>query len=414
MILLILLFGLAWAASAQDSYIIQNAKIYTVSGPVIERGDVVIQQGIIAAVGPGLAVPAGAQRIDGRGLSVYPGLFDAHTILGMTEPTREMEMGALAPELLIFSSFRTSSARIPVARVNGVTHILSRPRITGIIPGQGAIMNLAGWTPEQMEIRRRGALILDYPSLGSLEFSADERYEIPSFSVARAQYEKRVGELKKLLAAARQYMKAPSAVPDLRLEALVPALRGELPVLITAGTRVDIRNAVEFARQENLNYILVGAVEAWKVVDFLKQNNVRVILGPSQTMPLGEDDPADAVYRTAALLHARGVPFAIATVGASGATYAETHYLPYQAGLAVAYGLPYEAGLRSITLTPAEFLGIADKVGSIEKGKKANLAVADGDILECTTRIKHLFINGKPAPLETVFAREYEKYAHRP
>ena len=404
---------------ADGTYALRDAKIVTVSGPIIERGTVVIRDGLIVDVGTKVSIPRGAQVINARGLTVYPGLFDANTRIGLTEISRVTEtndyseMGEYMPHLLAFTAVHVESEHIPVARVNGITHVLTRP-VGGTIPGQGAIISLEGWTPDEMEIRRHGAMLLDFPSVLSVRFSRRRYSEI------KKEHEEKIRQLKELFAKARHYMQArirfkPEEIsasrffPDKQLEALIPVLKGEQPVLIEANSHVDIKNAVKFAQEEKLNYILLGASDAWKVADFLRENKARVILGPRQSLPGREDDPIDIIYRTPAILHQHGVPFAIAT-GDS----AKVRNLQYEAGNAVAYGLPYQAALRSITLTPAEFLGVAQVVGSIEKGKKANLVVAQGDILEYQTPIRHLFINGKPVSLETKHTRLYHQYLNRP
>lgn len=416
--------SLAWS---QGTYVIRNAKIITVSGPTLADGSVVVKDGRILDVGTRVLVPAGAKVIDARGLTVYPGLFDSDTRVGLTEigAVRETsdysELGEYMPHLLAFNAIHVESEHIPVARANGITHVLSRPD-AGTIPGQAAVVSLGGWSPYEMEIKRNGAMVLEFPSLlqAGGGFSGGFSRVRRGYAEIKKEYEQKIRELKDLLAKARHYMRALEKVnpeensvsvfyPNKQLGALVPVVKGEQPVLIQANSHVDIKNAVNFAKEEKLNFVLLGASDAWRVADFLKENNVRVILGPRQALPPREDDPIDIIYRTPAILHEKGVSFALAT-GDS----ADSRTLPYEVGNAVAYGLPYETALRSITLTPAEFLGVADQVGSVEKGKKANLVVATGDILEYQTEIKHLFINGQPVSLETKHTRLYDKYRKRP
>jgi imidazolonepropionase-like amidohydrolase len=170
---------------------------------------------------------------------------------------------------------------------------------------------------------------------------------------------------------------------------------------------VDMRNAVEFAKAEHLDFFVGGPEDTWKIVPFLKAQGARVVLQPSQNVPGGDDDPVDAVYRTAAILHEAGVPFAFGSVGGVGL---DARSLPAQAGYAVAYGLPWDAALRALTITPAMFYGIADRYGTIERGKRANIVVAQGDILDVTTLVRHVFIDGRPVTLETVDSIEFERY----
>jgi len=407
---------LAAPAAAEDAYLIRDARIVTVSGPVIEKGSVLIADGLIRDVGAEVAAPPGAVVVDARGLTVYPGLFDASSLIGM-QGARESTMGELTPHLRAWSSFHMEDDLVETARVNGVTEVLSRPgrggaggRLRrGLIPGQAAVMSLSGWTQDQMAIDRAAAVVLNFPSVGNLQYTDDERFAVVPFSATKKQIDKSLLELKRFLAEARGYMSGHS-LPDLRLEAMIPVLKGEMPVLIDVDNEVDIRSAVEFAKAERLRFILSGAEEAWKVADYLKANGARVILAGTYTVPAGEDDPVDALHRSPAILHEKGIPFAMGAMGAGGY---DSRHLRYQAGTAVAYGLPWEAALRSVTLAPAELLGVADKVGSIDKGKKANLVVADGDLLECRTKITHLFINGKPVGLETRDTRLWETYRER-
>jgi imidazolonepropionase-like amidohydrolase len=414
---LLALLWLGGAAQAENAYVIRDARIVTVSGPVIERGSVLVADGLIRDVGATVAAPPGAVIIDARGQTVYPGLFDANSLIGM-EAARENTMGELTPHLRAWSSFHMEDELLETARANGVTEVLCRPGRAGaggrlrrgLLPGQAAVMSLGGWTQDQMAIDRAAAVVLNYPSVGNLQYTDDERFAVVPFSTTRKQMDESLAELKRFFAEARAYMNGHS-VPDLRLDAMIPVLKGEKPVLIDVDNEVDITNAVEFAKAERLSFILSGAAEAWKVADYLKANGARVILSGTYTTPAGEDDPVDALHRSPALLHQKGIPFAMSVMGSAGY---DSRHLRYQAGTAVAYGLPYEAALRSVTLAPAELLGVADKLGSIDKGKKANLVVADGDILECRTKIVHVFVNGRPISLETRDTRLWETYRERP
>ena len=410
----LLLLGVA---SAQSRYAIRDAKIVTVSGNPIERGTVLIENGLVSAVGARVSIPRGTGIINGRNLSVYPGLFNSNTTIGLTEigsvpvTSDNREMGEFMPHLLAFSAFHIESAHIPVARVDGITHILSRPS-GGILPGQGALMHMDGWSHEELEISRRGALMLSLPALlgGG---GRRGRGGGGSYTQAKERFDEKITEIKELFARARYYGKSKqdglTTKMDRQLEALVPALNGEQVVLLEANSHVDIQEAVKFAQAEKLNFVILGGRDAWKITDFLRDNNVRLILGPTQALPASEDYHVSQVYRAPGALHAAGIRFAFATGGNSNA-----RTLPFEVGNAVAHGLPYDAALRSITLTPAEFFGVADELGSIEIGKIANLVVTDGDILEYQTKIHHIFIKGQPISLDSKHTLLYEKYKARP
>ncbi len=412
-----LLLASGWSFG-QGRYAIRNATIVTVSGDTIDRGTVVIEDGKITAVGANVRVPSRTQTIDGRGLTVYPGLFDSITRLGLTEVgatpvTNDYEeMGDYMPHLLAFSAFHVESEHIPVARVDGITHALSVPS-GGVIPGQATLMHLDGWSPEEMEIRRNGALVLDFPSLLPLRrsFFGSSSARRPQ-SELQKEFDEKVGKLEELFAKAHHYRTAKAAGPvafNKQYEALLPALAGEATVVISADSSVDVQEAVKFAEKHKLKYVIWGATDAWKIVDFLKEHDVRVILGPRQSLPPREDDPIDILYRTPAMLHENGVRFALATGDSSS-----VRTLPFEIGNSVPYGLPHAAAVRAITLTPAEFFEIGDQLGSIEAGKVANLVVTNGDILDHRSQILHVFIQGKPVEMKSRHTELYEKYISRP
>ena len=418
--LLAALFAAAFSLPAWgQSYAITNAHIHPVSGPDIERGTVLVVDGKIAQLGRRLRVPGGARRIDGRGKHVYPGLFNSDTNIGLTEigavavSNDSSEMGAYSPQLLAWTAIHVESEHIPVARVDGITHVVTRPS-GGTIAGQGAAVHLDGWTQEEMEIDRRAALYLNLPSLLSTRsspFGGRFGSRNRTYKTAKKEFDEKVVELKELFARVRHYAESRSedAVPNRRLEALMAAVKGEQPVVIPANSHADIKNAVEFAQGEGLNYLILGASDAWMITDFLKENDVRVILGPRQVLPNRNDDPIDIIYQTPRILQEKGVRFALATGGSANA-----RTLPFEVGNAVAHGLSAHDALRSITLTPAEFFGIDDRLGSIEEGKIANLLVTDGDIFEYQSKIHHVFIQGKDIPLDSKHSKLYEKYIARP
>lgn len=405
------LFPYAWA----ETFAIRNAKIHVVSGPAIERGTVVIQDGKIQAVGERVRIPSGAKRIDGRGLEVYPGMFNADTSLGLTEigqvpvTNDNIEMGDYTPQLMAWSAIHIESEHIPVARVEGITHAVTRPG-GGTIAGQGAVVHLDGWNQEEMEIDRSGAMYFSLPSLLSARaarFGGGGRFG-RSYKDAKKRFDERVKSLRELFARVRHYdqTRSQGRPVDRQLEALVPVAKGEMLAVFSANSHVDIKEAVNFAQSENLNFAILGASDAWMAADFLAENNVRVILGPRQSLPSRNDDPIYIIYETPRILQEKNVPFAIATGGAANA-----RNLPFEVGNSVAHGLSYEAALRSITLTPAEIFGVADQIGSIETGKLANLVVTDGDIFEYQTKIKHVFIRGNEISLDSKHTELYKKYS---
>jgi len=420
-----LAFGSQSAAqTGGDTTVIRNARIVTVTGPVIERGTVVIANGKIAAVGADVQAPANARVIDATGLSVYPGMIDAGGQIGLMEigsvagSVDVAEIGDNNANIHVDVALHPDSSHIAVTRVNGITTSLTTPR-GGLIAGQSALINLDGWVPRDMVLKSPLAMHINWP--GGFGQGSEFGFEgnRGATNEARREQEKSVENLKKILRDARAYGDAkdarardaslPKQDVDLKLEALIPVVRGTLPVIISANTERDIRSAIAFADEMKLKAIIAGGIEAYRVADQLKARNIPVIVGPVLRMPNREDDPYDAAFANAGLLAKAGVKIAFQTSDS-----AHSRDLPYNAGMAAAFGLPKDEALKAVTIYPAEIFGVADRLGSIEVGKVANLIVTDGDPLEIVTQIKHVFINGRQVPLTSRHTELYEKYKARP
>lgn len=415
--------------AAGATYAIVNSRIVTLAGPVIERGAVVMRDGRIAAVGADVTPPAGATVIDGTGLEVYPGFFDAVTQIGLTEigqvraTVDVAEQEPYSPQLVALTAVHPASEHIPVARADGITHAVVVPGLGGgpgganapVVGGQASAIALAGWTVEEMQIRRSVGMLVNWPArtTGGFDVQTFTPRSRP-FNEVKEEYDKRVAGLRDLVARARHYRQAvrgpgrDRVARDLALEALVPVLDGELPLLVVANEARAIRDAVEFATAEGLKMVLLGGDEAPEVKTLLAEKRIPVILGPSLTLPDEEDDPYDAPLARAGELHAAGVTVAMATFSS-----ANSRTLPFEVGNTVAHGLPREVALRAITRTPAEILGLGGELGTIEPGRLANLVVTTGDPLEMRTRVVHVFVNGRPVPLDNRHQRLYETYRAR-
>jgi imidazolonepropionase-like amidohydrolase len=409
---------------------ITHAKIFTLAGTPIEDGTLVIKDGRIAAVGATAEVPAGAQVIDGRGLQVYPGLFDAVTQMGLSEigavssSVDSSETGAYNPDVVAATAVFPSSEHIPVTRAAGITEVLAVPGSggfdfsgnRGVIAGQASAFHLAGWTMDDMQIKRSVAMVLNWPQIEmrTFDFSTFSRKEKP-YVDAKQEYDKQVNELTDLIDRARHYAQAaghggPSDFErDVKLESLAPVVRGQLPLLVFADRARDIRNAVEFCDQQKLKMILAGGEEAYKLKDLLRSKNIPVILRPVLTLPAEEDDAYDRLLTQPLELAQAGVKFAIGSFDNSFA-----RRLGQNAANAVAHGLSYDEGLKSVTLYPAQIFGLADQLGSLEIGKIADVIVTNGDPLELTTDVKYLFIKGQLTSTDNRHKRLYEKYLNRP
>jgi len=418
------------AQSAPAAYAITHAKIVTLAGAVIENGTLVVQNGRITSIGAAVEAPAGAQVIDGKGLQVYPGLFDPITQMGLREigavsaTVDSTETGSFNPDVVAAAAVLPSSEHIPVTRAAGITEVLAVPAsggfdsasANGVLGGQASAIHMAGWTINDMLLRKSVAMVLNWPEIQTrtFDFSTFSRKQKP-YAEAKEEYEKQVNELTDWLERARHYAVAlghggrSDYERDLKLEALVPVTRGELPVLVFADRARDIRKAVEFCDKEKLKMILAGGAEAYKVKDLLRSKSIPVILRPTLTEPLEEDDSYDRLLSQPAELASAGVKIAFGSFDNSFA-----RRLGQQAANAVAYGLPYEEALKAVTIYPAQILGLGDQIGTLETGKIANVIVTTGDPLELTTEVRYLFIKGQLVSLDNKQKALYEKYSKRP
>ena len=417
--------------AAGESYVIENARIVIVSGATIEKGSVAIADGKIVAVGATVAAPAGAKRIDGTGLSVYPGLIDSASQLGLIEvgsisaTNDTSEMGDFNPHLRAYEGFNPASEFIPMARINGITTSVSAPT-GGVISGQAVITDLDGFTIEQMSVKPAAAMVLKFPTGVGGEFFDFQTFSLKrsSDADARKNRDKKLDEVIALFDRARAYASAvaarktdaslPPLAVDLKLAALQPVLAGELPIFVAADDFRDVKRAVEFCEKQNVKMILrsdakFGPFDLAVVAAFLKEKKIPVIFGPMYTLPSEDDDRYDLPQQAPAALAKAGVPFAFASEDS-----AMVKDLPYQAAMAVAYGgLSKDDALKALTLWPATIWGVADRIGSIEVGKQANLFVTNGDPMEPRTDVKHVFIRGRSIPLTSRQTQLYDAYRNR-
>jgi imidazolonepropionase-like amidohydrolase len=424
----------AGAAPSPDqpakAYALVHAKIFTLADAAIENGTLIIRDGKIAAVGAQVDVPPDAQVINAEGLQIYPGLFDPVTQMGLREigavgaTVDSTETGNFNPDVVAITAVSPSSEHIPVTRAAGITEVLAVPAsggmdsfgATGVIGGQASAIYLAGWTVDDLQLKKSVAMVINWPEINTrtFDFTTFARKEKP-FTEAKQEYDKQVVELTEWMERARHYAQAMGhAGPanysrDLKLEALVPVVRGQLPVLVFADRAREIRNAVEFCDQQKLKMILAGGSEAYKVKDLLRSRSIPVILRPVLTLALDEDDPYDRLLSQPAELAAAGVKFAFGSFDNSF-----SRRLGQNAANAVAHGLSYDEALKAVTLYPAQIFGLSEQVGTLESGKIANLIITNGDPLELTTDVRYLFIRGQLTSLDNRHKRLFEKYSARP
>jgi imidazolonepropionase-like amidohydrolase len=419
-------------ASAQrnslDTYAITNARIVTVSGATIERGTVVIRDGLIAAVGANVTAPADARLIDGTGLTVYPGLIDSSTSLGIPQPSpsptaspgtgggfgqfrvqtsttvalNSAQPAGLQPEVLAEDFLRPGGEQIEAARNAGITTTLTAPR-QGIWMGQSALINLAGDTAQQMIVRSPVALHVGFTPLRSGGYPTSL---MGVFAVLRQM----LLDAQRYRETQQAYERSPRGTrrpdQDRSLAALLPVLDGAIPVVMYADREREIARALDLAEEFKLRAIIAGGMESSKIADRLRERKVPVLLSLNfprrTTAALPEADPepvrvlrerVEAPKAAARLVTARA-KFAFQ----SGAM---TNIADFRANLmrAIENGLSREDALRAVTIWPAEILGVSDRLGTIETGKIANLTITRGDLFDRNRAIAHVFIDGRPVDL---------------
>ncbi len=394
------------------AYAIVNATIHPVVGADIEKGTVVIRNGVIESMSASIAPPADATAIDGAGLHVYPGLISSATQLGLVEiegiaqTVDARELALFQPDLMAISAVNPYSEHLPVSFCEGITtaHVLPSG---GVISGRAGVVQLTGWTMPEMLRSAETGIVIDLPVL-PLVLPEDQKTKRID------DHTKMYEDIEAFLRKAQHYAKArgvPGAqiVADVRLEAMIPYVRGEKPVYFRAESYKAILQAVNFAQTFALKPVILGGGEAWKCAKMLAEKNIPVIVTSVMNEPTGSYDRFDAYYSNPAKLDEAGVLFSIASDGAQYVKQMATH-----AGYAVAYGLKPDSALKSITINAAKILGVDASIGSLETGKVADVIITTGSPLEASTRTVGMFMAGKPIELTSLHEKSYERFTNRP
>lgn len=413
-------------AGAQDKPIVlKGGKLLTITHGTIEKGVLVMQGGKIIAIGTTVAIPKDARVIDATGMTIYPGLIDSETNLGLVEISAESTTVDLAepsdeimPHMHVYDAFHAESELIPVARFNGITNAIVAPDNSNTLPGQDSFVQLDGKSAQEMLLVRDVAMPLNFTGTQRRNESWDKR-KFPSTRMGMA------AQLRQAFLDAKNYAqewadyekkkndtsttekKGPPSPPkhDLKLEALLPYLEGKKTIVLAAEEASDLQAVVNLAHEFNLKFVLNHISHSQPVLDYVAGLKVPVIVGPIYENPKREER-YDAVYSLPAQLFKRGIPIAFASYSAH-----DVRNLPYQAGFATAFGLPYDEALKAITLTPAQIWGVADKLGSLDVGKTANVVVANGDPLDMKTDVKQVFIEGREVPMTSRQTRLRDQYS---
>ena len=398
---------------------LQGATIHTVTQGVIENGTIVFENGVITAIGADIEIPAGARVVDVSGKHIYPGLIDAYSTVGISEigsvdvSSDVNEMGDFNPNVRADIAVNAESRHIGTTRSAGVLVTLTTPG-GGLVSGMSSAMNLEGWSWEEMSMESAAALNVNWPNPGRGRFRGfgGGRPPFPGGETPpeRPTYEGQVQELKDFFAEARAYRDAAAAGEathsDSRYAAMIPALNGDIPVVVAAESAAQINDAVTWALEEGLRVVIRGGRDAIHVADRLAATDIPVILTSTMSGPSRAYDGYDGAYTMPARLHEAGVRFAIS--GGSGSLY--SNRLPWEAGVAVAFGLPEEEALKAVTINAAEFMGIDDRVGSLELGKRATLLITTGTPLDMTSEIEQAYIEGRELDMMDIQKWFFEKY----
>ena len=387
---------------------ITGGTVYPVSGPKIENATVLIRDGRIAAVGSNVTVPAGATRIDAAGKWVTPGLFDGAGQMGLREigavqNTSEQTLRGdeVAASFNVLEGINPGSMLIGVNRIEGVTTTLAVPN-GSLIWGQAAVIDLDGTTIEQMRVKSSAAMVVDL-SEGAKDAGGGSRAGVAQ-------------RLRRVFDDALEYSRRPTyqraqneqlAASAADLQALLPVLRGQMPMIAYANRRSDIETAMRIAKEYKIRLIIGGAAEGWMIPGEISAAGVPVLVEPLANIP--SYDALGIRYENAALMTKGGVKVALMET-----TTENTRNLRQQAGNAVATGMTWDQALRAVTLTPAEILGVSDRYGSLEAGKVANVVVWSGDPFEFSTGVEHVYIRGKEIPLRSRQTELLERYKTLP
>ncbi len=414
----IILFVLSLARlSSAQSFALKDGEINTITNGVF-IGNIVIENGKISAVGKDILIPDSLETIDCKGLRIYPGLIDAGSFLGLIEigslpETRDnAEVGEFNPDLLAFTAINPNSVLIPVARVNGVTSVISEPS-SGLFPGQSTLINLFGYTPDEMAILKSAGMHLNFPSKGRTS-----SFDKSKLEEREKKYKEEMKKLNELWIMAENYYKnykkafeenkLDSFPINLQFQAFVPLFDEQLPLIIHVNSQYDILQAIEWLSNKKIKKIFSGVSEGWRVADDIAKSGIPCLVGPVLALPTRAEDRFDVPYKNVERLRKAGVKVAFRSGESSN-----VRNLPYEAATAVAYGMPEDEALKALTINPAEIFGVSDKYGSIENGKVANLVVTNGNILQVRTKILHLFINGHKVSLKNRQSELYDEFKKR-
>lgn len=391
-------------------FLLKNATVVTVTKGTLNNASVLLENGKISQVGTNINADD-AEVIDCTGMFIYPGMIDGGTRLGLVEVSSVpetvdyAEIGNVTPNMQALTTVNPNSEAIGVTRVSGVTTVLTVPS-GGLFPGTAALINLNGYTPDQMYGGFK-AVAMSFPSSGRRG-----RFDRRSEEDIKKDSEKALKDANDIWDNAKSYLELKKSGAELsyypEMEQLSKVIAGELPLLIEVDAASDIQNAIKWVKDKNIKVIFTGVAEGWRVADEIAKAGIPVVTGPVQALPTRQSDRYDAAYTNAGKLAKAGVKVALRTDEEEN-----VRNLPFHAAFAAAYGLGKEEALKAVTINPAEIFGISDQYGSVEAGKRANLIVSTGDPFETRSQIIHVFIDGYRIPMSNRHIRLYQEFLER-
>ncbi|MFM1780794.1 MAG: hypothetical protein RJB49_1089 [Bacteroidota bacterium] len=396
--------------------VISGGTIHVGNGSIIENGTVVIEKGKIKSVSATSASITGdVERIDATGKQVYPGLIAPNSSLGLvefasTKSTVDIEeLGEMNPNIRAIVAYNTDSKIINTVRSNGVLLAQITPQ-GGMIPGSSSVVQLDAWNWQDAAYAMDNGIHFKMPALINRP-AAFQRRGANADPVAAGLA--RLEEARSFFKEAKAYLNEKTHTStNLKFEATRGLFDGSKPFFVHCDLVKEMLAAINFAKEFNFKLVLVGATDSWMIADILKENNVAVILGEIHSLPASEDDAVDQPYKTPGMLQKAGVLFSMGFEGGDGNW--RQRDLPFHAGTMAAYGVTKEEALSAITLNAAKILGIADRTGSIEAGKDANIVISTGDILDMRSSVlTYAFIQGRALNLDNKHSQLFERYKYK-
>lgn len=396
---------------------IMNGTVHVGNGQVLNNTSIEIKDGKITAIGNNITPTSGATVADAKGKHVYPGLILSNSNLGLIEvnsvrATADVrEIGVYNPSIRSLVAYNTDSKVINTLKSNGITHANIVPE-GGTISGSSSVVQLDAWNWEDAAYASDNAIHMNMPAMYNRpsRFAAFMGQQGPQQDPIKRGLEQ-IEEVKVFFREANAYLSQPQhTTTNLKFEAVKDLFNKKQKLFIHCDVVREILAALDFKNEFDFDVVLVGASESYQVAELLKKNNIPVVLNQMHALPTLADDAVDLPYQLPALLHKAGVLFSINDEDGQH----RGKNLPFNAGTAAAYGLPKEDALAAITLNAAKILGIADRTGSIEVNKDANIVISEGDILDMrSSNISMVMIQGRIVSLTDKHKQLYERYKYK-